>query len=261
MSIAIPTWLAPWLVGAGLAGTALALFIAIRAYGQLQRAEYYIIREAARRTLVRATVFVLILALLTIVTLVIPRQSPRSGPTPTATLYPSLAATVTSTRATPTPTPVPATDTPTPQPTATEPFIPTSTPQATLPVTFTAPLSAAVPPPADARIRFWTLAQGVDENNQPVGPSTQFPEGIERIYLFFWYDGLLPNVPWTVVWYRNGELLSGGTYLWESRRPVGERYVFLAQAGGYTLGEYEAQVWLGERLQIRALFSVVRAEG
>jgi len=158
----------------------------------------------------------------------------------------------------PTPT---VTATPTPPATATEPFIPTSTPQATLPGAFISPLPSAVPPPGDARFEFWTLAQGVDETDQPVKPGSQFPVGTERVYLFFHYDGLLPNVPWTTVWYRNGELTSGGTSLWESSRSTGEWYEFLAFPGGYPEGDYEVQVWLGERLQIRAVFSVVNAEG
>ena len=94
------------------------------------------------------------------------------------------------------------------------------------------------------------LAQGVSDDNRPVEPATQFTEGIERIYLFFIYDGLLPGVPITVVWYREDELLSGGTDLWESQQSGGERYVFLAPSGGYTAGEYEVQVWLGDRMQV-----------
>lgn len=256
MSIAIPRWLVPWLVGAGLVSVALALVVVVRAYAQLRRGEYYVIREAARRTVLRASLVTLILLLLTISFLIIPRQAPQADPQPTATPHPS--PTLTPTRATPTPT---ATVTLTPQPTATEPFIPTSTPQATLPITFTTALSLAVPPPADARIEFWTLAQGVDENDQPVGVGTQFPQGIERIYLFFRYDGLLPDVPWTTVWYQDGAFLDGGTNLWESQQTVGEWYVFLTLGGGYPVGEYEVQVWLGERLQIRVFFSVTRAEG
>jgi hypothetical protein len=63
------------------------------------------------------------------------------------------------------------------------------------------------------------------------------------------------------VWYKDGEYLSGGTDLWESQRPAGERYIFLGSLSGYTEGEYEVQVWLGDRLQIRAFFSVIKAEG
>jgi hypothetical protein len=114
-----------------------------------------------------------------------------------------------------------------------------------------------VPPPADAHFEFWTLAESVDADNQPVNPSTQFPAGTERVYLFFEYDGLLPNVLWTTVWYENGELLSGGTSLWDSEKPAGQWHTFLEFPGGYPVGEYEVQVWLGERLQIRALFSIV----
>jgi len=256
MSIAIPKWLAPWLVGAGLVATVVTLVVAIQAYARLRRAGYYVIREAARRTFSRSLLVLLILAFLTIGSLLIPRQE--STPLPTLTATANQPPAPTPTRVTPTPV---ATVTPTPQPTATEPFIPTSTPQATLPITFTTPLPSAVPPPADARIEFWTLAQGVDEDNRPVDPATVFPAGIERIYLFFTYDGLLPNVPVTVLWYRNGELLNGGTDLWESEQVKGERYVYLVRAGGYTAGRDQGQVWLGERLQIQVAFSVVEAEG
>jgi hypothetical protein len=258
MSFAIPRWLVPWLVGLGVAGTVLALVLAVRAYIQLRRAEYYVIREEARRAGLRATLGTLVLALLTVGSLFIPRQSSTPDPTTApATPTEQPTPTLTPTRIMPTAT---ATTTPTPQPTATEPFIPTSTPRATLPVTFTVPLSSAVPPPADARIEFWTLAQGATDTNQPVEPSTQFPEGIERVYLFLRYDGLLPRVPWTTIWYFNGKLLSGGTNLWTTQRPAGEWYVFLTLDGGFPVGEYEVQVWLSDRLQIRTFFSVVKAE-
>lgn len=252
MNVAIPQWLALWLVGAGLAGIALALIITIRAYLQARRGEYYVIREEARRAMLRGLFLVLFFAALTVGSLFIPRRNPPPQPTPTATAAPT--STSTPTRVIPTATPTP---TSTPQATATEPFIPTSTPQATLPPAFISPLPSAVPPPADAHFVFWTLAEGVDQNAQPVNASTQFPAGTERVYVFFEYDGLLPNVPWTTAWYRNGELLNGGTSLWEAEKSAGQWNVFLAFPGGYPVGEYEVQVWLGERLQIRALFSVV----
>ncbi len=252
MNIAIPRWLTVWLVGAGLIGVILTLVVAIRAYVKVRRAGYYIVREAARRTAVRASLLVVILTLLTIIVPFIPTQDPAPKPTLAPTPHSSL--TPTPTRAIPTAT---ATSTPTPLPTATEPFIPTSTPQPTLPITFTTSFSQAVPPPADASIEFWTLAQGVSDDNRPVEAATQFTVGIERIYLFYTYDGLLPGVPITIVWYHEGELLSGGTDLWEAQQSGGERYVFLTPSGGYTIGAYEVQVWLGNRMQVRVFFSVV----
>ena len=256
MNIAIPRWLTFWLVSAGLMSIALTLFVAIRAYIQLGRAGYYVVREAARRTVVRASLAALLLVLLTALVPFIPKQVPAPDPTatPTATISP----TPMPTRATATPMP---TSTPTPLPTATEPFIPTTTPLPTLPITFTTALSLAVLPPADARIEFWTLAEGVDESDRPIEPAMQFPEGIERVYVFFTYDGLVRNAPVTTVWYRNGEFLNGGIDLWESQRSRGERYVYLTLGGGFAAGEYEVQVWLGDRLQIRTFFLVLGARG
>jgi hypothetical protein len=256
MIIAIPRWLAPLLVGAGIVSIILALIVTIRAYVRLRRGGYYVIREEARRIALRGSLLVVVFSILTIGAVFFPRQAPAPGPTPTVTVFK-------------TPTPIPtrveptrtATATPTPQPTATEPFIPTSTAQATLPAAFSSPLPAAVPAPGDARFEFWTLAQGADGNSQPEKPSSQFPVGIKRVYLFFRYDGLLPNVPWTTIWYRNGEILSGGTSRWESARSAGEWHVYLEFKDGYPRGEYEVQVWLDERLQIRASFSIASAEG
>jgi hypothetical protein len=258
MSITIPQWLALLLVGVGLVGIALTLIVTIRAYIQSRRGEYYVIRGEGRRRALRTSLVLLILILLTVVFLFIPRQTSSPQPTPTATMGRTLTSVPTPTRTMST---VTAAATSTPQATATEPFIPTLTPQATLPVTLTQPLPSAIPPPGDARFEFWTLALDVDENNQPVNPTTELPFGTERVYLFFRYDGLLPNVPWSVVWYQDGEYLSGGTRLWESERPVGERHEFLDLAGGYPVGEYEVQVWLGGQLQIRAAFTVVENGG
>jgi hypothetical protein len=256
MNIGIPEWLAPWLIGAGLISIVLALTFAIWAYIQLRRAEYYVVREEARRRLLRGLLLAFLFAVITIGIVFLPRQAPAPAATPTPTLAP--VASPAPTRAVPTPT---ATTTPTPKPTATEPFIPTSTPMATLPAAFTSPIPSAVPPPGDAHFEFWTLAQGVDTSDQPVDPGKQFPAGIERVYLFFRYDGLLPNVPWTIVWYKDGEVISGGARLWEPEQPSGERHAFLDFAGGFPVGSYEVQVWLGEQLQIRASFAVVGSQG
>jgi hypothetical protein len=257
MNIVIPKWLAPWLIGLGLAGFVLALIVTIRAYTQLRRGEYYVIREDARRRALWASLLSFGFIVVTVGALFIPRQESVPEPTPTATLTPSPSPTPT----TPVPTSEPtASATATPQPTATEPFIPTLTPQATLPITFTTPFPSAVPPPGDARFEFWTLAAGVDENDQPVEPASEFSTATERVYLFFRFDGLLPDIPWTTVWYINGKVLSGGTNLWEPERPTGFRHVFLEFAGGFPAGAYEVQLWLDDRLQIRAEFSIVQAD-
>jgi hypothetical protein len=254
MNIAIPQWLAPWLVGAGLVAAGLSIILTVRAYFQLRQAGYYVVREEARRTMLRSSLLVLIFVLLTLLFVFLPRQTAAPEPTPMAT--PDYTSTPTVTPAAPT-----ATATATPRATATEPFIPTSTPRATLPPAFESPLPSAVPPPADARFEFLAFAQSVDESAQPVDPGTEFPVGVERIYIFFRYDGLLPNVPWTTAWYRDDELVAGGTKLWEPDKSSGERHEFLAFPGGFPEGEYEVQVWLGDRLQVRATFTVVNVNG
>lgn len=254
MNVAIPQWLAIALIGAGLVGAALTLIIAIRAFLRARRGEYYVIREEARRTAIRLSLLFLLFAVFSIGVLLIPRQTARHQPVPSATPTPSQIPTFT--RPAPTGT---ATTTPTPQATATEPYIPTSTPQATLPISLTTPIPSAISPPGDASFEFWTLAEDVDDASQPVNPTAQFPSGTARVYLFFHYDGLLPDIPWSVVWYLEGEYLRGRTSLWEPERSTGTRFEFL-DLGEYPPGEYEVQVWLENTLQMRVHFAVAEAD-
>lgn len=257
MHLSIPAPWAPWLIGLSVLGIVIALVLTIRAYLQSRSGAYYAVREQALRTAGRALLVTLVFLALTITLILIPKHQSTPQSTPTATVR--LAPTPTQALTTPTPLPM-ATATPTSLPTATEPFIPTTTPTPRPPDTALTPLPSAVPPPADAHIELTGLAQEVDENGFCQEPATQFPSGVGRLYLCYTYDGLLPNVPWTVAWYCGGEYLGGGTSLWESGRAAGNGYVFLSPSQGYPVGECEAQIWLAERLQFRARFKIVGAE-
>ncbi len=260
MNLSIPAPLAPWLIGLGIVAFFIALALTIRAYIQSRSGAYYAVREQALQAAGRALLVTLILLVLTIVLVMIPRTE--SSPKPTAGAIASATATIrmvstpTDVVITPTFTPNPS---PTLLPTATEPFIPTTTPTPQLPDTALTPIPSAVPPPADAQIKFGGLAQNVDENGLCQGPTTQFPADVQRLYLCYTYDGLLPNVPWTVAWYCGGEYLGGETSLWQPGRSAGNGYVFLSPSQGYPPGKCEVQVWLDSRLQFRARFEIVGA--
>ncbi|HHH40430.1 MAG TPA: hypothetical protein ENK56_00315 [Chloroflexi bacterium] len=256
MRLALPADLAPWLIGGSLLVLVALIFTGIQGFITFRRARYHVVREAARRRVIWAFSFAMPVGLLALILILIPHTGPPllSRPRPTPMPSPQPTPTFTSTpTATATMT---ATPTPTRPPTATPPPIPTFTPTAQLPQSARSPLPSAVPPPADARIIFETLALGVDEAGNPVEPGESFAAGTHRIYVFFTWQGIPKNVPWTHAWYRDNVYLGGETTLW-SWDVAGRGYLYFVPPDGYRPGEYEVQVFLGTRLQFRKRFTIV----
>ncbi|MBN1179584.1 MAG: hypothetical protein JXD18_10245 [Anaerolineae bacterium] len=174
--------------------------------------------------------------------------SPTPTAMPTATLEPL---------DTSTPSP---TATATRRPTATPPFIPTSTPLPTATPPYTLPVSALTPQPSavpagpEAHIAFRTFALG-EENGQPVEPGGTFDPGDHRVYFFFEYRGMAPNVVWSYGWYREGVYLDGATRLW-ALDAAGTNFLYFKPPGGYTTGTYDVAVWIEDVYQGAAQFVI-----
>ena len=259
-----------WGALAFLALTVAAFAVSLLHFRQVRRAPYYFLREAARK---KALLWLLIAlaalicgAILLAVSIHARGAAAPPTPTPTATV---------TTRPTVAPispilTPLP-TATPTAEPTATPPFIPTATPPATptptpaypLPEDAAATLPGAVPAGADARITFVAFATE-EANGQPVNPGQQFAAGDYRVYFFFTYQGMQRGITWTYRWCREGECADGLTCLWGREQgdcPVitranGSTYLYYRPPGGYQPGVYEVRVWIEDRLQIAAPFTI-----
>lgn len=175
-----------------------------------------------------------------------PDLLPTVAPTPTLTAIPS------PTPRTPTPTFTP-TSTPTVTPTPTRTPLP---PDAELPTPLRTPFPThAVEPGEGAVLSGLILASGV-ENNQPVNPGAIFATGTERIYAFFTFEGMAPNVPWVYIWYIqiDDEWVEywSSTELWQynSARGTVWRYVNARP------GKYELHVYIGYGLQRKVSFTV-----
>lgn len=175
-----------------------------------------------------------------------PDLLPTVAPTPTLTAIP------TPTPRTPTPTFTP-TLTPTVTPTPTRTPIP---PDADLPAVLRTPLpEQAVEPGDGATLVSLVLASGV-ENNQPLNPGATFPAHTERVYAFFTFEGMAPNVPWIYIWYIqiDGEWVEywSSVELWQygSARGTTWRYVNVRP------GRYELHIYVGHGLQKKVPFVV-----
>jgi hypothetical protein len=242
-----------WLAYALLIASAVPAGLGISQMIKARRAPYYVMRREALRRAVRWGLAMLVLQALAIALLVVTPfvATILSAPAPVPTATPT--ATLPST-STPRPTRTP-TVTPTRRPTATPPFIPTSTSAVPVPESALSPLPSAVPAGGDARIAIITTAADRDDNEQPVGPGTEFPPGDHRVYLFISYEGMANGVAWTLAMYREGEFLDATTQLWEWGEQ-GSTYLYYKPPGGYEPGLYEMRVFIEARLQDRAQFVI-----
>src|SRR5574341_1550365 len=125
--------------------------------------------------------------------------SPTPSLTPTRTLVPTITLTPTITlMPTITDTPV-MTDTPTVTPT---PFLPPA---------IEALFTSVVTPNPDAVFSPLQFSTKID-NYQCVVPQMVFQNPVSHMYACYTYDGMIPGVQWTALWYRQGTLVHMETH-------------------------------------------------
>ena len=247
-----------WTFGVLLAGILVGLLVAARYAREAKVSQFYFIREQAKIKAGRVMIVVgflvaitIALAILVTVSSTFNRVAQASPtPTPTLTLSPTMPATAVVATASPT-----SVLTPTPMPTA------TASPSSTIIPTFGTPSSALTPivgvetPSPDATFGEITLARGVTDDNEPQDPDTVFPTDVSQLYAFFDYQNLSDGVLWTQAWYRKGEEIGSESSLWEWGS-YGTAWIFLKPVGGYSRGDYEVRLYIGDELKQTATFTV-----
>lgn len=164
--------------------------------------------------------------------------------------------------ATPSVPPTPS-DTPTltltPSDTATLQFTytPSATPVPELPQSIADQFTSQVTPNPDAVFSPLTFARGVNFNSYlAVNPGTVFANPISGIYATFSYDGMLPNVQWTAVWYRDGELVHYETKPWDGGTGGYGYAEWIANAEEWLPGKYQLQIFVGTQVKVVGEFDV-----
>jgi len=246
-----------WVFGFFLAVILVGALAAARYAREARTSQFYFIREQARIKMGRVMILVGFLVVVTIALAVlltvsstftqVAQASPT--PTPTPTLSPTTPATAFATAS---PTPV---LTPTPKPTPTASPSPTIIPTVGTPSSALTPIVGVETPSPEAAFGEITVAQGVTEDNKPKDPGTVFPARISQLYAFFDYQNLSDGVLWTHVWYREGKEIGSESSLWEWGS-YGTAWIFLKPVGGYSRGEYEVRLYIGDELKQKATFTV-----
>ena len=248
----------------GVVTVIVLLVVAIISLRQARSGAYYVVREEARKRGLRS---ILIAALVIPATVglgayvdylaIQPVSSASATETPTAT--------ATRVRPTLTLTPELPSSTPLPRPTATPLPIPTATPSAThipptdLPPTLLTAVPSAVPAAENASFGPIQLGSGyLRENSQITGISNMFPLDTPVIHATFLVRNVNRNAVWTAAWYRDGKYVAGDPLLWTDLPNI-VGHAFFGQPGGFRPGKWELRLYIEDRLQGKATFTILNA--
>jgi hypothetical protein len=138
---------------------------------------------------------------------------------------------------------------PTPTPTLTPTQIvqrPTSTP--------TSPLAASATEVAPV-FKLVAFAQDVTDDDEPVEPGTTFPADTIQVYAIFDYSGMKDGLMYDAYWYRDGQEELHKSWEW-SLGETGTSWVNIFNDDGLTPGNYELEVYVGDRLLLNGKFII-----
>lgn len=242
------------------------LVIAVLALRQARSGAYYVMREAARSRGMRT---ILIAVLLIPVTLGLSAYVDHLADSSVSLAGATETPTLTATRVRPTLaltfTPEPPTRTPLPRPTATPLPVLTSTPSPTripptdLPPTLLTPVPSAVPAAENASFGPIQLGTGyLRESSQLTGVSNVFPLDTLVVHATFLVRNLNRNAAWTAAWYRDGKYVAGDPLLWTDLPNI-VGHAFFGQPGGFKPGKWELRLYIEDRLQGKATFTILNA--
>jgi putative effector of murein hydrolase LrgA (UPF0299 family) len=242
------------------------LVVAIVSFRQARSGAYYVMREAARRRGLRAILIAVSLVPVTVgLAAYVDYLADHSIAVVSATETPTSTATRLRPTSTTTFTAELPTDTPLPRPTATPLPVPTATPSPTripptdLPPTLLTPIPSAVPAAENASFGPIQLGSGyLRESSQLTGVSNVFPLDTPIVHATFLVRNVNRNAVWAAAWYRDGKYIAGDPLLWmDLPNIIG--HAFFGQPGGFRPGKWELRLYIEDRLQSKATFTILNA--
>lgn len=240
------------------------LIIAVNNLRQARTGAYYVQREEARSRGLRLLGVTLLSAL---VLFGLAALSDSLGARPAnvakATVTPNPTPTVVTPEPTATSTPEEPTGTLVPRPTATQLPVPTATPSPTripptgLPPTLLTPVPLAEPAAENAYFGPVQFGAGY-VNFQLTGVTHIFPLDVPIVHATFLVRNLNRNAVWAAAWYRDGKYVAGDPLVWTAL-PNTIGHVFYGPPGGYKPGKWELRLYIEDRLQQKAAFTILNA--
>ncbi len=137
------------------------------------------------------------------------------------------------------------------------PTITPTQPTATLePTPFIATIDSLITPPADATLTIAEVASGISTSLDPVEAGDTFPAGTPRIYFWVEYQNMQNGMSTSRALLLDGNVVRSESEAW-ARSTEGRAYYWFEAQGGWPVGTYEIQFYIGERMVSSATFSVV----
>jgi hypothetical protein len=248
----------------GAVAVAVLLIIAVNYLRQARTGAYYVQREEARG---RGLRLLGVAGLSALVLFGLAAMSDSLGARPVnvarVTVTPSSTPTVVTAEPTATSTPEEPTGTPVPRPTATPLPVLTATPSPTripptdLPPTLLTPVPLAEP--AAENSAFGPVQFGAGYVNfQLAGVTSIFPLDVPIVHATFLVRNMNRNAVWTAAWYRDGKYVAGDPLLWTDLPNI-IGHVYCGQPCGYKPGKWELRLYIEDRLQQKASFTILNA--
>jgi hypothetical protein len=83
-----------------------------------------------------------------------------------------------------------------------------------------------------------------------------FDAGTRQIYASFDHAAIAPGTPWSVIWYRDGAVVSRVDGAWRARA-AGRTWVLLSDQQGIPPGEYDLEITIDGKVGAIASMTVV----
>lgn len=169
--------------------------------------------------------------------------TPTLSPTPSLTFPPSLTPSVTLT----------------PSETPTLQFSLTPSPSAipVMPGEIAAEFTSQVTPSGAAVFSPFVFARNINLSTyEPVGAAVVFENPVTGIYALFSYDQMQPDVQWTALWYRDGQLVHYESKPWDGGTGGYGYTEWLAPAEDWLPGRYQVEMYVGMDVKLVGNFDV-----
>ncbi len=234
-----------------LLGAVLSVWGAVRSIRKSQNVVYYRIRYKLVSHGWWKIVFAAVLVLLAILIGIVAEPvayiyfppSPTLSSTPTISPTPTISITPTITE-TPTITLTPA-----------ESYTPTVTSTPFLPDAIEVQFSGTVTPNPAAVFSRLQFSRSVVKY-KAVDPQTSFQNPVKKIFITYSYDKMTDGVQWTMLWYRDGELLKFDTSPWSGGTGGNGQYELDQPAELWLPGIYQVIFFVGEDWKVVGEFRV-----
>jgi len=232
-------------------GAVISAWRAIRSIRKSRNATYYRIRYRLVSngwwTMVVAAALVLLAILIGI--LAEPITYRYFSPSPTNTYTQTISPTPTITL---TPT---ITETPTVTLTPAKSYTPTLTSTPFLPDAIEVQFSTTVTPNPGAVFSQLTFSRSTAKF-KAINPQTNFQNPVQKIFITYSYDGMSNGVQWTMLWYRDGELLKYDTSPWSGGTGGYGMYELDLPAEEWVPGTYQVIFFVGVDWKVVGEFRV-----